>query len=207
MSFLTSPASLLRASMTISIRPMRSADLPEVLALQAEAYASATFELEGHDFFANRLQLAPACCLAAQAPDGTLAGYLVSYPWRGDAVPALGVPLPALPAPPDRWYLHDCAVARRARGQGVAPALHAAGARAAREQGLRQAALVALADAVAYWQRLGYQARQLPGGELAGYGPGAAYMQRPLAVPPQEGAARALPGLHAAASTACGSRR
>jgi len=171
--------------MSFSIRLLQPEDLTAVLALQAQAYAGAAFELEGQAFYANRLQLAPACCLAAQGADGTLAGYLVSYPWRGDAVPSLGVPLPALPAQPDRWYLHDCAVARHARGQGVALALHAAGARAAWAQGLRQAGLVALADAVAYWQRLGYQPRQLSGGALAGYGPGAAYMQCPLATLPQ----------------------
>jgi ribosomal protein S18 acetylase RimI-like enzyme len=167
--------------MPVLIRPLLLADLSAVLSLQAEAYAGAAFELEDRVFFANRLQLAPACCFAAQGPGGTLAGYLVAYPWQGDAVPSLGEPLPVLPTQPDRWYLHDCVVARSARGQGVAAALHVAGLRAAWAQGLRQVGLVAVADAVAYWQRQGYRARQLPGKGLAGYGEGAAYMGRSLA--------------------------
>lgn len=166
----------------VRIRPMSQADLPGVLAIQAEAYASADFEPEQPAVYRDRMALAPDLCLVAEDAAGALLGYLVSHPWHTGEPPPLDAELGALPPPPWCWYLHDCAVAARAHGQGVAAALYQAAQTAARARGLRSAALVAVGDAAGYWARAGYRVQHRPAlaAKLAGYGRGACYMARAL---------------------------
>lgn len=161
---------------------MQAADLPQVLALQEQAYAGAEFEPERVEVYTNRMRLAPAFCLVDLAPGGRLLGYLVSHPWREAAPPALDALLPVLPADADCWYLHDCAVDAAAKGRGVAARLHHVALDRARESGLRKAALMAVGSASSFWKRLGYAPRDLPGmaERLADYGEGAMYMERLL---------------------------
>ena len=157
---------------------MHAADLPAILAVQAQAYASAAFHPERAEIYVNRMALAPEFCKVAADADGALLGYLVSHPWDEGIPPALDTVLDRLPAPATYWYLHDCAVHQRAHGRGVAGKLLAAGQAAARESGLAGGALVAVGDAAGYWRRHGYRRRELPGlaERLAHYGAGAAYM-------------------------------
>lgn len=164
--------------MAIAVRAMRSADLPAILALQAQAYASAAFHPERAEVYVNRMALARDYCLVAADADGSLLGYLLSHPWDEGIPPALDTTLDRLPQPATCWYLHDCAVHQRAHGRGVAGKLLAAGQAAARAHGLASGALVAVGDAAGYWRRHGYRKRELPGlaERLAHYGAGAAYM-------------------------------
>jgi ribosomal protein S18 acetylase RimI-like enzyme len=168
--------------MTFRLRRMHDADLPAVLALQARAYAGAAFAPERPAVYRSRMRLAPDLCLVALDEDGALLAYLVSHPWHTQAPPALDTDLVALPADATCWYLHDCAVEASAQGRGVAGELYEAASAAARAQGLRGAALTALAPAAAYWLRLGYRVEHRPGLDavLAHYGPGTVYMTRTL---------------------------
>jgi len=156
--------------------------------LQAQALAYPRFLLEGAGFFLNRLALAPRYCWVAQpVSSGALLGYLISYPWDAGLPPALDVPLTALPARADHWFLHDCAVVPAAQGMGVGQALVGAAAASAMDNGLTRASLVSLASAAGYWTRHGYAplAPQTPGlaDKLAGYGEGACYMSRAFPFP------------------------
>ncbi|MGU9991914.1 GNAT family N-acetyltransferase [Bordetella avium] len=163
---------------TLLCRPMKISDLPAILHLQARVYPADL--LENEDFYRNRLTLAPATCRVA-VKDGTLVGYLIAYPWTSAMPPALNALLNALPAAADTWFVHDCAVAPQAQGAGVAAAMLKESARAAREAGLTRASLVALANALPYWRKLGYDAAASSpalAAKLAGYGPGAVYMTR-----------------------------
>jgi GNAT superfamily N-acetyltransferase len=161
---------------------MSAADLPCVMAIQAEAYASADFAPERPDVFRDRMALAPGLCLVACDAAGAVLGYLLSHPWVDAAPPALDCALGSLPPAADCWYLHDCAVASRAHGQGMAAALYAPALARACSEGLRSGALVAVGDAAGYWARLGYAPCERPGlrAKLAAYGPGARYMVRAL---------------------------
>lgn len=159
---------------------MQTGDLPAVLALQAEAYADAAFTPEQPGVYTDRMALAPTLCLVAVGVDGHLLGYLVSHPWDAGAPPSLDLRLGRLPPDCDRWYLHDCAVARQAHGRGVAAVLYEVASQHAAQQGWRQAALVAVGDAAGYWARWGYVAQVRPDldAKLTGYGPAACYMVR-----------------------------
>lgn len=154
---------------------MQAADVPEILRLQAAAYATAAFEPESAAVYLNRMALAPDLCWVAADPQGGLLGYLLSHPWHAGKPPALDTVLAALPRPAAHWYLHDCAVDARARGGGVATALYEAAHDAAVCRGLRASALVAVGQAAAYWGQRGY----LPVDAhhaLDSYGEGACYM-------------------------------
>jgi ribosomal protein S18 acetylase RimI-like enzyme len=179
--------------MTFTIRPMQHADLPGVLAVQAQAYAGAAFEPEGAAVYLDRMALAPALCLVAAGRDGALLGYLVSHPWHDGTPPSLDITLGALPPHARCWYLHDCAVDRRAQGRGIAAALFRAGVDAARAAGMTRAALVAVGSAAGYWLRAGYRPADARGARLSGYGDGACYMTRSPLVDRRPQAVRVSP--------------
>ncbi|HRL21817.1 MAG TPA: GNAT family N-acetyltransferase [Alcaligenes sp.] len=165
--------------MSVHIQLMRPDDLDDVLLAQADVYAADL--LEDRSFYQNRLDLAPHSCWVARDALHRLQGYLISYPWAGRLPPALGDALASLPARPDQWFIHDCAVLRRAQGRGVASALLAEGRRYARRQGLRRCSLVSLGPALAYWEKLGYQpvqdvAPDTLARKLAQYGEQASFM-------------------------------
>ncbi|WP_233146218.1 GNAT family N-acetyltransferase [Pigmentiphaga sp. NML080357] len=167
-----------RHSAGFAIEAMQPAAVEAVLAVQAQAYAGVDV-LEDAGLFLNRIRLSPRTCWVARGPDGVL-GYLVSYPWPLGAPPRLNVPLPALPADARSWFLHDCAVAPAAAGQGVGTALVRTGLDHARKAGLACATLVSLAPARAYWVRQGFEAVEAEPEALDGYGAGACYMRRLL---------------------------
>ncbi|THF60688.1 GNAT family N-acetyltransferase [Pseudothauera rhizosphaerae] len=161
----------------VLLRPLRAANLAEVLRLQACAYPAEYHERA--EVFASRLALAPGGCWLGER-GGRAAGYVIAHPWCGVQPPQLHVPLDELPAAgAAAVFLHDMAVCPQARGSGLAQALFRKVRAWAAEQEAREIMLVALADARGFWQRLGFVAdpRPLP----ACYGDGACCMR--LALP------------------------
>lgn len=153
--------------MTLSWREMQPDDLPAVMALAEALHPE---HPESPAVFAERLALAPAGCHVLARGDALL-GFAVMHPWTGLAPPALNQLLGRLPARPGAWHIHDVALAPEARGAGHAAAVVRA------VIGDSGATLVALAEAVEYWSRLGF--RELACADpvaLASYGPGARFM-------------------------------
>lgn len=167
----------------LEVRHMRAQDVTAILQLQLVAYPGIL--LERDEFFLNRLSLSPQTCwVAREGGEGALLGYLVAYPWGDGLPPELDVPLQRLPEPAACWFLHDCAVHPQAQGRGVGRQLYQTASAAAFGQGLRQARLVALAQAATYWRNMGYvDLPETPLGlaaKLQSYGDGACYLQRAL---------------------------
>lgn len=79
-------------------------------------------------------------------------------------------------------YLHDLALHPDARGQGATAAIVERLADQARRDGWRRIALVAVNDATAFWQRVGFGIVEDPAlaAKLASYGADARYMIRAL---------------------------
>lgn len=170
-----------------SIRPLRPADIPAVLDIQAVTYPADL--LEDRAFYVNRLELAPEHCWAATDAEDRLRGYLIAYPWDDGLPPVLGARLEQLPSEASTWFLHDCAVHPEAQGQGVAGRLYRHAKGQARRARLRQGRLVSLSGAIGYWQRHHYHpvpADAALKAKLAGYGAGACLMQRTLDTPDAE---------------------
>jgi len=157
---------------------MRADDLDRVAEIAVLGFPD---HFEGRDCFENRLALNPSGCLVLTGPE-RLEGYLVTYPWRVDAAPALNTPIEAIPADAAVLYLHDLALSPTVRGQGWSrPAMQAV-LDLARAGGWPSVALVAVNDAVEFWRGHGFEVRQTPemGPKLASYGADARYMTRPV---------------------------
>jgi GNAT superfamily N-acetyltransferase len=155
--------------MGLSWRAMLAGDLPAVAALAEALHPE---HPESPAVFAERLALAPAGCRVLACGDALL-GYAVMHPWTGLAPPPLDSLLGRLPVRPGAWHIHDVALAPEARGAGHAAAVVRA------VVGTQRATLVALAEAVDYWSRLGF--RELPCADaaaLASYGAGARFVGR-----------------------------
>lgn len=180
------------------LRPMQVADLPGVLAVQAQCYGNMLLESEAA--LASRLALSPATCWVAQAGNepaagAPLAAYLFTHAWPRSTLPTLDGVLPAaVPAAATAvagltWFVHDMAVAPTGRGGGLAQRLYRAAQATALQAGLHHSRLIAVQAAGAWWQRLGYRpldaAQTAPfAAKLAGYGAGAVIMECALAAAP-----------------------
>ena len=132
--------------------------------------------------FEERQRLCPEGCHVFS--DGAEIGaYIVSHPWRRGQPPALNQSLSALPADADCWYIHDIAVDRPCRGTGAAATIVNTVTQNAHQAGFSTVALVAVADALAFWNRLGFRDAMTDDlrRTLNSYGADACYMERPTA--------------------------
>ncbi len=167
--------------MSATIRRLTAADLDAVMRVQAACYPPALNEERA--LFARRLAAAPDTAWLAESA-GAACAYLFCYPSQPGRITPLGGDFsPCRSA--TALYLHDLAVAPAAAGQGLGGRLVATAIAAAQGLGLTQATLVAVRDAEKFWRAQGFRrAGELPAEQqrrLAGYGPAAVYMQRPLA--------------------------
>ncbi|WP_372423349.1 GNAT family N-acetyltransferase [Salinarimonas chemoclinalis] len=161
-----------------SWRAMSEADLPAVTALAA--WAHPTFP-ERPEVFAERRALAPDLCRVLDDA-GRVAGYLIAHPWTTAGPPALDTLLGRLPEAPDAVQIHDLVIAPELRGRGLADPAIAYVERVARGR-VPRLCLVAVSGKDRFWARRGFRPHLVPGdaSALAGYGPGAVAMAKPLA--------------------------
>lgn len=160
--------------MTARWRPAIAADLDAIVALAARLFPD---HPESRSVLGHRLRLSGPTARIAEGADGAALGYLLAHPWS-QAVPlALDVPVRALPPRCDALYVHDLALLPEARGQGLAAAAVAHLLAEAARQALPTLTLVALPDAIGFWQRHGYTDQ---GPADPSYGPAARKMRRAL---------------------------
>lgn len=158
---------------------MTADDLDAVAAIAVIGFPD---HFEGRDLFENRLALNPSGCFVLSNGGGEPKGYMVAYPWRADAAPALNTLVEAIPDEAAVMYLHDMALHPDARGGGYPGVAVEALAESARGAGWPAVALVAVNDAAPFWARHGFVVRETPelAAKLASYGADARYMLRPL---------------------------
>lgn len=133
---------------------MQAADVPAMLAVQAQCYEPAMNE-PGEVLLA-RFEACPDTAWVAVAPTGEVGAYLVAYRSHLGKVTPLGHAFAHAPGA-DVLYLHDLAIGTALRGQGVAQQLLGHARAQAAQQGLRGLALVSVNGTVAFWQRMGFQ--------------------------------------------------
>lgn len=127
-------------------------DVRAVLAVQAECYAPAL--IEDASSIRARLAASPDSAWVAEDDAGVCA-YLVAYRSLVGKVTPLGGAFDVAEVPAT-LYLHDLAVARRARGRGVAQALLRLAWVQARAEGLAHSSLVSVQASREFWQQHGY---------------------------------------------------
>ena len=157
-------------------RSMFEGDLDRVAEIATIGFPN---HFEAREMFANRLEMNPAGCFVLQTPGG-LEGYLIAYPWRADAAPALNTLIEAIPAEAEVVYLHDLVLTPAVRGQGWSKPAVQAVVDLARAGDWAMIALVAVNDAVDFWRGHGFEVKQTPemAAKLASYGSDARYMAR-----------------------------
>jgi GNAT superfamily N-acetyltransferase len=162
----------------IVLRPLVAADLPAVLAVQAQCYGDAL--LESSEALASRLALSPHTCWTAALSDGSLAAYLFTHAWPEASLPPWNGRLARDWSDDEAltWFVHDMAVAPVGRGAGIAQRLYAAARDAAIAAGLSSSRLIAVQSAGVWWRRLGYtpMAAGTYAEKLADYGDDAVLM-------------------------------
>ncbi|MCX9155023.1 GNAT family N-acetyltransferase [Niveibacterium sp. 24ML] len=158
----------------LHVRPMTPGDLDPVFDLQCRAHTPDYHESRAA--LASRFARGRKHCFVAELGHHAVA-YLLAHPWAGDP-PVLHHPLPAA-VQAEHLFLHDLAVLPEARGAGAAAALIAALEKQGRRDGFGEIRLVALVNAVGFWQRLGW--KPLPGARLdRSYGVGARVKTRAI---------------------------
>lgn len=136
----------------LSIRLMQSTDLPAVIKLQDRCYAAELFEPA--DVVINRFKNCAQTCWVALYQD-KLWGYLFCYPSLAGKVGALAEDF-QVQSQANCLYLHDMAVSRDARGQGVARSLLAEAEHFAMSKQYQCLSLVAVQNSATYWQQQGF---------------------------------------------------
>ena len=143
-----------RSSQPPVVRAMRDDDIPAVLAIQAECYATHLNEREA--VVRRRLAAAPDTAWIGVCAGEPIA-YLVAYRSQLGKITRLGNDFEQS-IERDCLYLHDLAVSRRARGQGAASTLAHAARRFAENARLPHLALVSVQESRSFWEALGYRA-------------------------------------------------
>ncbi|TDP12037.1 acetyltransferase (GNAT) family protein [Roseateles asaccharophilus] len=172
------------------LRLLSAADVPAVLALQAQCYGPEF--LESAQAFRAKLEAsAPHRCSWMAWRGSEPLAYLVSLPVCEQSLPALDAPSVSLPAVPRLLYLHDLAVAPAGRSLGLGRRLVAQVLERAQALGLTRLGLVAVQGSVPYWQAQGFaEPVALAEGlaqKLASFGADARWMERTV-----QGAARPI---------------
>lgn len=135
------------------VRAMTADDVTAVLAIQAECYVPEMNEAA--TVIRGRLQSSPDSAWVLEDAQG-VAAYLVAYRSVLGKVTALGAGF-APAAVPDTLYLHDLAVAKRARGTRAGAVLVEQAWVMARREALAYSALVSVQNSRAFWTQLGYR--------------------------------------------------
>lgn len=160
--------------LTATLRPIRDGDWPGVLALESAAYRRLGLS-EDPDTLRSRAAAGTSFVVEA---GGSVAAYLLALPYPYGRIPDLAEPAPVAAGGAD-LHLHDIVVDAGRRRAGLGGRLVDHLLATARAAAYARVSLVSVADSGAFWTRQGFHPRpEVP--VPAGYGPGAAYLTRPL---------------------------
>jgi GNAT superfamily N-acetyltransferase len=148
----------------VAWRAMQESDLPAVTAIAAEVHPDYP---ESPAVFAERLRLFAQGCLVAVDVNGTALGYAIAHPAVLGQPPALNSLLHDLSSQADCLYLHDVALTAATRQSGLGGALVEYIRELAIAHGFACAALMAVNNSAAYWQRRGFMPYQDANATLA----------------------------------------
>lgn len=167
----------------VALRPLRAADVPQVLALQAQCY-EAQFLESSRAFEAKLVAAEPHRSSWIAMQDGVALAYVVALPVSLRTLPSLDAPSISISGQPDLLYLHDLAVAPAGRSLGLGRRLAVQVEQSAQTLGLDRIGLVAVQASEAYWRRQGFEELEiLPevlAVKLASFGADARWMERRL---------------------------
>jgi len=124
----------------------------EILDIQREAYSDVL--PEEIDVLKSKWHASPDTCLIYSDNDKNVQGYILAHPWANDVPPRLHEKTPATDS--NKLFLHDLALARRARGAKIATQLVELLINKALENGFSEIRLVAIQNSNLFWEKLGF---------------------------------------------------
>ena len=146
-------------SASVAVRLMRPDDLAAVADIQSHCYPPEMNE--PLDLLEARLAACPdTAWVAVDTRNDVPGAYLVGYRTLLGKVSPLGAAF-VHHSRPDGLYLHDLAIGRALRGQGVAQALVAHARAEAAQWGLQGLALVSVNDTVGFWMGQGFEVAEV----------------------------------------------
>lgn len=142
-----------------------------ILAIQKEVY----FDVipEQLDVLRRKWELSPDCCFVYKT-DGKVGSYLLAHQWASLTPPKLHQWLPQ-DSNSSQLFLHDLAVAKHVKGQGVGKLMVERLLQICKARGFERILLVSVQDSTVFWKKFGFkelQAQQV----CASYGDGAVIM-------------------------------
>lgn len=135
------------------MRPLVTADLPDIVGIERESYPPELRESEAA--FLSKMAVFRAGALGCW-DEAQLCGYAFALPWTAGALVGVAQIIDQLPPAPDVLYLHDMVVAPARRRMGVASRLFGEIRRLAGALHLPHLSLVAVQGSEPFWQRLGF---------------------------------------------------
>jgi GNAT superfamily N-acetyltransferase len=162
----------------VAWRAMTGYDLGAVETIAAAVHPGF---FEAPEVLAERQRLYRNGCYLLEVGDRPV-GYVLSHPWRADAIPPLNTLLEAIPADAATYYLHDLALLPLARRIGAAGQIVEALTKHASAEGFATMTLVAVNGSRGYWERHGFAAMERPEltAKLQSYEPEARLMVKTL---------------------------
>jgi ornithine decarboxylase len=158
------------------VRGIADRDWARIIALEAEAYRDKGLS-ESPDALRSRAGASPDTSFVIES-GGEVAGYLLALPYPEFHCPDL-TGAEAVVHESANLHLHDLVIAGDRRRAGLGGLLVRHLISAARARAYERISLVSVAGSQDYWAGHGF--RPAPRAVLApGYGPGAAYLSRPL---------------------------
>lgn len=148
----------------MSIKPLGSEDISEVIHVQRNAYSCDLHEPEAT--FAKKMSLFPSGAIGC-FDDAVMTGYIFCHPWvLGEIVP-LGDLSIRIPDDPNCMCIHDLAIDNDHLGQGLAGHLISKVLSLTMSMGLHACALVSVQGSQGFWEHHGfvrkYDVEYLPG--------------------------------------------
>lgn len=138
----------------ISLRPLNENEVPNVVAIQRNAYVD--YLQEDESAFHAKRNLYPDGFVGAFV-DNVLAGYSISFPWFQDTPVSLNSANTVPEKEFDCYYMHDVAVHETFRGLGIADKLVNRCLDTARSLGLHTIRMVTVQGGENIWSRYGFK--------------------------------------------------
>ncbi|QBF82120.1 GNAT family N-acetyltransferase [Shewanella maritima] len=136
------------------IRPIAAGDWLAIMTIQSQCYPQDTCESKA--VLQDKAQRFAESCLVVEF-DGQVAAYVFAHPWQQLDAPSLNLELTSIESA-DCLYIHDMAVSPNFQGKGIAKQLFKQLLAIKQQNQLGHMALVALPEALTFWQTLGFSA-------------------------------------------------
>lgn len=138
----------------LKVMSMQTQHFVGLQAVQHHAYNPNLWE--STEALAAKCALSPQSCFVV-CENAQVVAYIFAHPWSYLNIPKLNVAITQLAQPTELLYIHDLAVHPQWHGRGLAKLLLAAVNQAANTMTLTNMALVAVQEAMPFWQSLGFR--------------------------------------------------